>query len=164
VFAMGKVESLHCGRSRSCHKDRVQSAAFRAGHGLVGDAHAGGGHRQVSLLPGESLQRWRQMGADPPSGAPGANIITAGLDLGDVVVGAHMAVGDGVLLEVTQVGHVCPRRCDVYYSARSCPMPVEAVYCRVLKGGRVTEGDEVVLLAAPEAAAGCTGRRRRRHM
>ena len=47
---MAHVEALCIGATKGDRKQPVAEAAFRAGHGIEGDAHAGPWHRQVSLL------------------------------------------------------------------------------------------------------------------
>ena len=52
-------------------KSNVPEAELRADFGLVGDAHAGSGHRQVSLLAVESIEGsgrkgWRSRRAISP--------------------------------------------------------------------------------------------------
>jgi len=51
-----------------------------AGHGLEGDAHAGPGHRQVSLLAQEAVDAARALGLDVGAGAFGENLVSSGLD------------------------------------------------------------------------------------
>ena len=47
---MGKIEALCISVKRGTEKKPVSAAEFKADWGIVGDAHAGNWHRQVSLL------------------------------------------------------------------------------------------------------------------
>ena len=79
-------------------------------HGIVGDAHAGNWHRQVSLLGKESVEKMKAVFPDIPVGAFAENILTEGLTLYTLPVGTRLQVGE-VLLEVTQIGKECHAHC-----------------------------------------------------
>lgn len=126
-------------------KTPVERANVRANHGIEGDAHAGDWHRQVSLLANESAQRMRDMGAKVGPGDFGENLLTRGIDLPSLPVGARLALGD-VLLEVTQIGKECHTHCAIYHSAGECVMPTEGIFCRVLSGGEINGGMQITVL------------------
>ena len=46
----GRIRALSMSRQKGTPKTNVPEAELKAGFGVVGDAHAGVGHRQVSLL------------------------------------------------------------------------------------------------------------------
>ncbi|MBU4193896.1 MAG: MOSC domain-containing protein [Actinobacteria bacterium] len=117
-----------------------------AGFGLEGDAHGGDTHRQVSLLAEESIDRMRAKGLEVGPGAFGENMTTRGIDLASLPVGKRLRVGETVVLEVTQIGKECSEPCAIYYKVGECVMPGEGVFARVLEGGEVSRGDEIVLL------------------
>ncbi len=108
-------------------------------HGIVGDAHAGEWHRQVSLLATESIAKMRALGLDVDSGDFAENITTRGLDLVALPIGTRLAVGEAIL-EITQIGKECHTRCAIFYQAGECVMPKEGVFARVLRGGTVSVG------------------------
>jgi len=124
----------------------VPEAELRAEHGIVGDAHAGDWHRQVSLLAEESIEKMRRLGLDVDPGAFAENITTRGIDLVALPVGSRLMVGDS-LLEVTQIGKECHARCAIYHQAGDCVMPKEGIFARVLQGGRLAAGMKVRRLA-----------------
>ncbi len=113
--------------------------------GLEGDAHAGGWHRQVSLLAVESIGKMRDMGLDVGPGDFAENLTTEGVDLVGLPLGARLRVGPESLLEVTQIGKECHDRCAIYHQAGDCVMPREGIFARVIRGGPVREGDPIVL-------------------
>jgi len=47
---------------------------------------------------------------------------------------------------VSQIGKECHTRCAIYYLAGDCVMPKEGIFVTVLKGGKVREGDEIVVI------------------
>ena len=52
--------------------------ALRIDRGIVGDAHTGSWHRQVSLLAQESVEKMKAVFPDIPVGAFAENILTEG--------------------------------------------------------------------------------------
>jgi MOSC domain-containing protein YiiM len=112
-------------------------------HGIAGDAHAGSGHRQVSLLAQESIDKMRAMGLDVTAGDFAENITTRGIDLLSIRIGDRIGIGPA-LLEITQIGKECHTRCAIYYQAGDCVMPKEGIFARVLEGGALTAGDSIL--------------------
>ena len=125
-------------------KTPVASVDLREEHGIVGDAHAGDWHRQVSLLAHESIEKMQQMGLAVESGDFAENITTSGIELFSLPVGTRLTIGE-TLLEVTQIGKECHTRCAIFYQAGDCVMPKEGIFARVLKGGAVKPGDRVAI-------------------
>lgn len=109
--------------------------------GIEGDAHADNWHRQVSLLAEESIDKMRAKGLNVGFGSFAENLTTRGIDLLSLPLGSRVSVGPEVILEITQHGKVCHERCAVYYQAGDCVMPREGIFARVIRGGRVKEGD-----------------------
>ena len=64
------------------------------GSGVAGDAHAGNWHRQVSLLPEESVDCMREKLPELSAGDFAENILTRGIDLKGLPVGTVLAVGE----------------------------------------------------------------------
>ena len=144
---MGRIEAICISPQKGTVKERVPAAELRAGHGIVGDAHAGDWHRQVSLLPGESIEKVRAMIPDLDDGAFAENLVTRGLDLGSVKVGDRIAIDDAVLMEVTQIGKECHHGCAIREITGDCIMPREGIFCRVLVGGEVATGSGLRMVA-----------------
>ena len=126
-------------------KTPVASVELREEHGIVGDAHAGDWHRQVSLLARESIEKMQKMGLAVDAGDFAENITTTGIDLPSLPVGTRLAIGP-TLLEVTQIGKECHTRCAIYHQAGDCVMPREGIFAKVLQGGTVRPDDTVVIL------------------
>lgn len=115
------------------------------GNGIVGDAHAEPGNRQVSLLAIESIKRFsasKRKTAFKP-GEFAENITTQGIDLRTVNPLDRFSIGD-VTLEVTQIGKKCHGKgCAVFKEIGKCLMPKEGIFCRVASGGRVRTGASI---------------------
>ena len=143
---MARIVAVSVSEKKGIRKTNVDEAWLKEEHGITGDAHAGDGHRQVSLLAKESIEKMQALGLDVSAGDFAENLTTEGIELPVMPVGAQLLVGEGVTLEVTQIGKTCHERCAIYYQAGDCVMPKEGVFVRVLKGGRVAPGDEITVL------------------
>jgi MOSC domain-containing protein YiiM len=138
----GKVVAVCISSSKGERKTPVAAVELREEHGIVGDAHAGPWHRQVSLLARESIDKMRALGLDVTTGDFAENLTTEGVDLLALPIGTRLSVG-AAELEVTQIGKECHTRCAIYHQAGDCVMPKEGIFARVLRGGIVRPGDEV---------------------
>lgn len=105
-------------------KHVVSEIHLKLGHGIVGDAHAGNWHRQVSLLGQESTEKMKAVLPELPIGAFAENILTEGLTLYTLPVGTRLEIGE-VLLEVTQIGKKCHAHCAIRQQVGDCVMPRE---------------------------------------
>jgi MOSC domain-containing protein YiiM len=141
----GKVFAVCVSEKKGERKKPVDFVEIKENHGIVGDAHSGEWHRQVSLLALESIRKMQEKGLDVVSGDFAENITTEGIDLPSLPVGTRLAIGD-TLAEVTQIGKECHTRCAIYYQAGDCVMPREGIFVKVLKGGRVKKGDTIEVI------------------
>ncbi|MGD8369216.1 MAG: MOSC domain-containing protein [Desulfobacterales bacterium] len=141
-----KIVSIAISKKKGTVKEPVSKAELKTDHGISGDAHAGPWHRQVSFLAEESIEKMRAAGLDVTFGDFAENIATEGVDWPSVPVGTRVMLGDRALVEITQIGKECHKKCAIYYRAGDCIMPKEGVFARVLEGGIVRVGDPVRLL------------------
>lgn len=139
---MGKVLAVCISEKKGTQKRNVGSAVFVEDWGLEGDAHAGKWHRQVSLLSSEKINAFRAKGAEVEDGAFGENLVVEGIDFAKLPVGTRFRCGE-VVLELTQIGKECHNGCAIFQKMGECIMPREGVFTRVLKGGKVSVGDEM---------------------
>ena len=139
---MAKVMSVNISENKGMRKHRVDRIELRPGHGIVGDAHAGNWHRQISLLAEESIDTMRALGlANLTPGAFAENINTRGIELKTLPVGAQLKVGECVL-EVTQIGKDCHNDgCAIQKATGTCVMPTDGIFAIVRTGGFVQQGD-----------------------
>jgi MOSC domain-containing protein YiiM len=140
----GEVVAVCISKSKGERKTPVPAVTLRPDHGIVGDAHAGDWHRQVSLLAIESIEKMQRLGLSVDAGDFAENITTKGLDLPSLPIGTKLILGD-VVMEVTQIGKECHNRCAIYYQAGDCVMPKEGIFARVLQTGEVKAGDPVTV-------------------
>ncbi|MDR0489968.1 MAG: MOSC domain-containing protein [Oscillospiraceae bacterium] len=124
-------------------KKPVPDIFVKLNHGVVGDAHAGDWHRQVSLLADESVDKMRDKVPDLPAGVFAENILTRGINLRYLPVGTKLRVG-GALLEVTQIGKDCHNDgCAIRRQTGDCVMPREGIFAIVLEEGAIKAGDSI---------------------
>lgn len=147
----GAVAAVCTSEITGQQKTPIERGYLRAGLGLEGDAHAGPGHRQVSLLDEADVEMMRSKGLTLEPGAFGENLVIRGADLGALVPGARVMIGDSAVLEITQRGKECHTRCAIYYQAGDCIMPRLGLFARVCCAGAVRAGDPVVLEVTPRA-------------
>jgi MOSC domain-containing protein YiiM len=110
--------------------------------GVEGDAHAGPGNRQVSLIGMETVDKMRDLGIDIGPGGFGENITTQGVILWELPVGTNLRIGD-VEMVVTQIGKECHTACAIRKKVGDCPMPREGIFAAVVKGGEICVGQTI---------------------
>ena len=141
---MPQVLAVCISEKKGTVKHPVPEIQLKIDHGIVGDAHAGNWHRQVSLLADESVEPMRQRFPDIPTGAFAENILTRGIALSTLPVGTKLRVGQ-VLLQVTQIGKECHADCAIRRQVGDCVMPREGIFTRVLEEGCIRPGDEIAI-------------------
>ena len=146
----GRIFSININAEKGEPKKMVASGVLRQGHGLEGDAHAGPGLRQVSMLSIEEIE-----GAEAVSGACGVdfrpgifaeNITIEYMDLSKLRVGDKIALGEEAVLEISQIGKDCHGGCSVAREAGLCIMPKQGIFATVEKGGAIRVYDMVRVL------------------
>ncbi len=142
---MGKIVSLNISRKKGVNKEPVESVEVKVDHGIVGDAHAGDWHRQISLLAEESIDFMRAKGLELTPGAFAENITTEGIDLAHLPIGTRMGSGE-VVLEVTQIGKKCHQGCAIFKQVGDCIMPREGIFTKVIVPGTLRQGDSLDIL------------------
>lgn len=142
---MASVVAVCISEQKGTQKHEVPEIQLKIDHGIVGDAHAGTWHRQVSLLAQESVEKMKAVFPDIPVGAFAENILTEGLTLFTLPVGTRLRVGE-VLLEVTQIGKECHAHCAIRQQVGDCVMPREGIFTIVLEEGTIRAGDTITVL------------------
>jgi MOSC domain-containing protein YiiM len=144
---MPRLISINISLTTGTGKEPVDEAILVVGHGLRGDAHARDWHRQISLLAMESI---RAMAARHPDhglgpGSFAENLTTEGLDLPGLPIGTRLKVGSA-LLEITQIGKKCHAKCQIHEQAGECIMPKQGIFAKVLVGGAIQAGTEIIVI------------------
>lgn len=140
-----RLVAICIGAEKGEPKRPVPEAVIVADRGLQGDAHAGSGHRQVSLLTCEAIERMREKCGPLEWGAFGENLVAHGLDATTLGLGSRLRIGGEAILEVAQIGKVCHDPCAIYRRAGECIMPTEGLFFRAVEGGNVRVGDDIVI-------------------
>ena len=143
---MASVVAVCISEQKGTQKHEVPEIQLKIDHGIVGDAHAGNWHRQVSLLAQESVEKMKAVFPVIPVGAFAENILTEGLTLYTLPVGTRLRIGE-VLLEVTQIGKECHAHCAIRQQVGDCVMPREGIFAIVLEEGTIRSGDTITVLS-----------------
>ena len=142
---MAQVVSVNISERKGTVKREVPEIRLKLRHGIVGDAHAGDWHRQISLLAEESVDKMRPLLPDLEPGAFAENINTRGLDLKTLPVGTRLRLGETVV-EITQIGKECHSDCEIKKRTGKCVMPTEGVFAVVVREGTVRKGDAIEII------------------
>ena len=94
---MGNVIAVCTSPAKGTQKTNVGTAQFQADWGIVGDAHAGKWHRQVSLLSWDKIEAFRARGAEVKDGDFGENLVVSGIDFRSLPIGTKFRCNDVVL-------------------------------------------------------------------
>ena len=144
-----KVVSVNISNEKGTVKNPVDVITLNE-KGIVGDAHAGNWHRQISLLSKESIEEFGvKAGRTFKWGEFAENITTEGINLSDVSILDKFLIGD-VELEVTQIGKKCHGDgCAIFQEIGKCVMPKNGLFCRVVNGGSIKANDEIIYKPSP---------------
>jgi MOSC domain-containing protein YiiM len=90
--AMGKIHSINVSVQKGVKKNPVDRALINS-KGIEGDGHSGDWHRQVSLLPLESIISFNSLAKmETKPGEFGENITTSGIDLKQLKIGDRLII------------------------------------------------------------------------
>ena len=92
----------------------------------------------------------KEKGIDTKPGDFAENLTTEGIELHTLPVGTRLNIGQGVVMEVTQIGKKCHTGCAIFQRIGDCIMPKEGIFAKVIQGGVVRPGDS--LEAVPGSA------------
>lgn len=138
---LGSVVAINISETKGVVKKPIKVGTFKEGYGLVGDAHAGNWHRQVSLLDEKSIDKVGDLsGVGFCTGKFAENITTEGVELFTLPIGTQLKIGE-TIQEVTQIGKDCHHGCEIRQLVGDCVMPREGIFTKVIKGGDIKEGD-----------------------
>lgn len=143
---MAKILAVCISEAKGIQKHPVEQIELKVDWGIVGDAHAGNWHRQVSLLGQESVDKLqKQITLQLKPGDFAENILTEGLILYELPVGTKLRIGTA-LGEITQIGKTCHFDCAIRQAAGDCVMPREGIFVKILEPGVAQAGDEVAIV------------------
>jgi MOSC domain-containing protein YiiM len=141
----GTIMTICSSVSRGTGKSVIKGAEIIAGHGLSGDAHAGPGRRQVSLLAWEDvLAANKKHGIDAGSGDFAENIMTNGLDLTTIPIGAILRMGNSAI-RITERGK--PEHTPTDYSFKGIALLAKkGLFAEVIESGHIHQGNEITVI------------------
>lgn len=138
-----EIVSIAVSKKKGTVKTRVQTAQLIENYGIKNDAHAGDWHRQLSFLSAESIDGARQKNESIRFGDFAENIATKGIDWSKQEIGTRFKLGDQAVIQITQIGKECHKKCAIYYKTGDCIMPREGVFAKILTGGTIQVGDTI---------------------
>ncbi len=132
-----KILSINVSEQKGTIKKPVSKVHVNL-NGIVGDAHAGPWHRQISMLGIESIKKFTEQYTRKINfGEFAENLTIEGLDFKEVKI-LDRFICKEVILEVTQVGKKCHgKSCSIFQEIGNCIMPFEGIFCRVIQGGNL---------------------------
>lgn len=143
---MAKIVSINISDRKGVIKTPINKAKLKVDYGIVGDAHAGNWHRQISLLSKESIGKMKSKGFNELKfGDFAENITTEGIDIYKLPVGQRLQIGE-CEVEVTQIGKKCHGGCEIKKKTGDCVMPREGIFVKVIKEGIIYPNDEIKVL------------------
>ena len=143
---MAEVIAVCISRKKGTVKKETDIITLEKDWGIVGDAHAGKWHRQVSLLAKESVNKIQAKDFEIKNGDFAENILTQGIIVKDLPIGTKIKIND-VILEITQIGKTCHESCEIKKRIGLCIMPLEGVFAKVIEGGSIKKGDNIEIIA-----------------
>lgn len=150
-------------------KETRPSVTLVAGHGVLGDAHAGAtvrhrsrvavdpdqpNLRQVHLVHAELHDELRTRGFDVPPGAMGENVTTRGVPLLTLPRGTRLRLGEDAVVELTGLRNPCAQLDGLLPGLMAAVLDRDSqgrlvrkagVMSVVVVGGVVRAGDEVTV-------------------
>ncbi|NQS89106.1 MOSC domain-containing protein [Patescibacteria group bacterium] len=144
----GKIISINISKEKGISKRPEKEVYLKKGYGIMGDAHAGKWHRQVSLLSWESVRRFSSEKKISKEFRPGdfAENITVDIDLSPLKIGDRLKLSEDVIIRVTQIGKKCHTDCAIYKEIGACLMPKQGIFAEVIKEGKVRPGDKIEVI------------------
>ena len=139
----GRIVAVCRAPAKGMRKTDVGEAVLVEDKGMEGDAHFGFQHRQISLLNAEEAAKVREKIPDLQAGDFAENLLVEGFDLARLKLGDRMKAGGAAVLEVTQIGKECHSHCAIQEATGDCIMPRLGIFCCVLRGGTVRNGDRI---------------------
>ncbi|MGO1580232.1 MAG: MOSC domain-containing protein [Peptoniphilaceae bacterium] len=142
---MGKIISINISEKKGTVKKPVDKIKILEGFGLENDAHGGNWHRQVSLLSYESFLKFKDdVKIDLSYGVFGENLLVEGIDIKNLEIGTRLKINNSVL-EVSQIGKMCHKGCEIRDIVGRCIMPDEGIFTKVISGDEIKVGDEICI-------------------
>ena len=151
---MARVAAVCLSEKRQVRKTKQDSVLLIENYGIEGDAHAGPGSRQISILSGLSLARMEAEGISTCAGCCGENIDVGGaVELHTLLPGVKLKLGDSAIVRITEIGK---DNSDGHADnvIQKNIFPREGIFAEILTGGVVKPDDPIEVLRDPGYTAG----------
>lgn len=130
---------------RGVPKHNVGQGYLKEGFGLIADAHAGSGEKEVSILLEQFVDSLLgKLGSRPEPGSFAENLLVRGLPESGLGKGSLIRAGEAII-EIGSVGKDASEKHTYSYQGFSL-LAEQGYFGRVVKSGRVKSGDSVELL------------------
>ena len=120
--------------------EELDTARVFENEGVEGCAHRRGGKRNVLFVAAEDIEA-----LDVPAGRVKENFTVRGADVMNWPIGQRLAIGDAEF-EVSMVCDPCELMEEIRPGLQAELEGKRGMLAKVLKTGRVTQGDEITLL------------------
>ena len=144
IIGEGNMISVNTSPKKGIRKHGVGNAVLKADYGIINDAHGGPGHKQISFLSEISVNKMRAKGIELEAGDFGENITFDGFEVDIVKPGDEIILGETELI-LTEIGKTCHDGCWIKKKVGDCIMPREGFFAKVVKGGKISDGDRIIL-------------------
>jgi MOSC domain-containing protein YiiM len=141
----GTIMSICSSTSRGIGKSMIKEGLLIAGHGLMGDAHAGPGRRQISLLAWEDVSAAnKEHDINAGSGDFAENIMSKGINFKTITMGSKLRIG-GAVIRITERGK--PEHTPADYSFKGIALLAKkGLFAEVIDGSYIFDGDIITII------------------
>jgi MOSC domain-containing protein YiiM len=129
----------------SYNRKRLQEAVLLPGHGIEGDRKAGNPRRNLNIMDQETLAVLDAEGIPTGPGVLGENLILAGVRLDARPPGTRLRIGAEAVIEAIALREPCYKLTPLDASMPGSVVGRVGVMARVVTGGVIRVGDEVVV-------------------
>ncbi|MBW8384220.1 MAG: MOSC domain-containing protein [Youngiibacter sp.] len=132
-------------RVRGVPAESADEAVLVEGFGIEGDVFGGKAGREISLFDESSrLYRYEERKDGFCTVRFAENLLTRGVDYTSTACGTRLAIGE-TIIEITKSGKECHPECPVFEREGNCGMHLHGAYCKVVRGGSVHPGDQILV-------------------
>jgi MOSC domain-containing protein YiiM len=141
---LATVRSVNISQQRHGGKIPQSRILLEPEFGIKGDAHAGPGERQVSILAWEMVEKFNRQGFKARPGDFAENITTESLDTSSLEIGSNLTVGE-TLLKISGIGKPEWKPGDYSFKGKAL-LAEKGIFARVLQGGWIKPGDKITVV------------------
>lgn len=142
----GIIYAISISPERRQLKKEVSEALILINHGIKNDGHGSDWSCQITCLNWASvLKSNKENNMEMGPGDFSENILIAGLNFSNLLVGSQFRLGESVVLEVAQIGEK-DHPSVVTQTFGVNLLPSEGLFCKVIKSGTIKKGDLVEMI------------------